>query len=134
MGESLVDGAKPDKERRVTWLVLLEETTVGSGGMAEVLSPDGVVADLEFVVIHLIVEVEEVAGLERGTRVAAMLVAGTPGLALAVAVGGKVAVVVVVTGGGSAPPGRREIVRDSSRVVLVGSGVRVVLLCLGALD
>lgn len=111
----------------------MEEATVGSGGTAEVLSPDGVVADLEFVVIRLIVGVEEVAGLERGTRVAAMLVAGTPGLALAVAVGGKVAV-VVVTGGGSAPPGCREILWDSSRVVLVGSGVRVVLLWSGALD
>lgn len=68
MGESLVDRAKPEKERRVTWLVSLEETTVGSGGMAGVLSPDGAVADLEFVVTRLVVEVEaEIVGLERGT-------------------------------------------------------------------
>lgn len=63
-----------------------------------------------------------------------MLVAGIPGLALAVAVGGKVALLVVVTVVGLAPPGCREVVRDSSWVVLVGRGVRVVLLGSGALD
>lgn len=68
MGESLVDRAKPEKERRVTWLVLLEETTVGLGGTAGVPSPDGAVADLEFPATCLVVEVEaEVVGLERGT-------------------------------------------------------------------
>ena len=133
MGESLVDRAKPEKKRRVTWLVSLEETTVGSGAMAGVLSPDRVVADLEFVVTRLVVE--EVVGLERGTRATVMVVARIPGLALAVTLGGKAAVaMVVVTVVGLAPPGCREVVRDSSRVVLVGRGVRVVLLGSGALD
>jgi len=91
----------------------LEETTVGSGGMAGVLSPDGAVAELELAVTRLVVEVEaEVVGLERGTRGTAMLVAGIPGLASAVAAGGKVAVVVVVVVAavGLAPPGCRDVV------------------------
>lgn len=47
---------------------MLEDTTVGSGGMAGVLSPDEVAADLEVAVTRLVVEVEaEVVGLERGT-------------------------------------------------------------------
>lgn len=68
MGESLPNRVKPGKEKRVTWLVMLEETTVGSRGMAGVLSPDEAAADLEVVVTRLIVEVEaEVVELERGT-------------------------------------------------------------------
>lgn len=63
-----------------------------------------------------------------------MVVAGIPGLALAFAVGGKVAVVVVVIAVGLAPPVGREVVRDSSLVVLVGRGIRVVLLGSGTLD
>lgn len=59
-----------------------------------------------------------------------MLVAGIPGLALTVAVGGKIALVVMVTVAGLAPPE----CRDSSRVVLVGRGVRVLLLGSGTLD
>lgn len=59
---------KPGKERRVTWLVSLEEPIVGSGAMAGVLGPDGVVTDLEFVVTCLVVEAEaELVGLERRT-------------------------------------------------------------------
>lgn len=63
-----------------------------------------------------------------------MVAAGIPGLALVFAVGGKVAVVVVVTAVGLAPPVGREVVRDSSPVVPVGRGVKVVLLGSGTLD
>lgn len=123
---------KPGKDRRVTWLVSLEEATVGSGAMAGVLSLDGVVADLEFVVTCLVVEVEaELVGLERGTRVTATLVTGTPGLAPVAAAGGEAAVVggVLV---GLAAPGCREVVRDSSWAALVGRGGREAPLVLGA--
>lgn len=59
---------KPGKERRVTGLESLEVTTVGSGAMAGVLSPDRAVADTEFVVTCTVVEGEaEFVGLERGT-------------------------------------------------------------------
>lgn len=56
---------KPEEAGRVTWLVLLEETTVGSRVMPGVLSPDMVVAGLEFIT-RLVVEAE-VVGLGRGT-------------------------------------------------------------------
>lgn len=113
-------------------MVSLEETTVGSRVMPGVLSPDTVVAGLESITC-LVVEAE-VVGLGRGTRVAAMLLVGIPGLALGAAVDGKIAVVVVVvTEVALATPVGREAV-DSSLLLLVDRGVRVVPLGLRPLD
>lgn len=119
---------KPGKERRVTWLVSLEKRTVGSGPMAGVLSPDGAVADLEFVVTCWVVEVAaEFVGLEGRTGVAGMLVAGTAGSAAA----GRGAAEVGRAVFGAAAPGCRGVVRGSSWALFVSRGVGESLLLSG---
>lgn len=107
-------------------------TIVGSGAMAGVLSPDGVVENLEFVVTCLVVEVEaEFVGLAGRTGVTVTLVSGTPGSA-AVAAAGREAAVVGWAVFGLAAPGCRGVVGGSSWAELVSRGVREALLISGA--